>query len=182
MSYTNLLMQNSIHSRKEIKTFSKKFERRLLAVQLSFFTRKAVVDETFIRKSANICKSIVGMDASQLYPYSMSHPLPTGLSARWDLTSETARFTPRQNMTRSFGNMIMSYFQTTRPECEIESFFTTGRQKKIDCFSVDGFFLIVRLCLKPWVAFATPVLVRSCVPLSLKKIFNVVARRESSMH
>ena len=33
----------------------------------------------------------------------------------------------------------MSYFQRTRPECEIESFFTTGRQKKIDCFSVHGF-------------------------------------------
>ena len=28
------------------------------------FTRKAVVDETFIRKSTNICKSIVGIDAS----------------------------------------------------------------------------------------------------------------------
>ena len=35
------------------------------------FTRKAVVDETFIRDSSNICKSIVGIDASQLYPYSM---------------------------------------------------------------------------------------------------------------
>ena len=35
--------------------------------------------------------------------------------------------------------MVMSYFQRTRPECEIESFFTTGRQKKIHCFSVDGF-------------------------------------------
>ena len=33
----------------------------------------------------------------------------------------------------------MSCSQGTRPECEIESFFTTGRQKKIDCFSVDGF-------------------------------------------
>ena len=32
------------------------------------FTRKAVVDETFVLKSANICKSIVGIDASQLYP------------------------------------------------------------------------------------------------------------------
>ena len=35
------------------------------------FTRKAVVDETFIRNSEIICKSIVGIDASQLYPYSM---------------------------------------------------------------------------------------------------------------
>ena len=32
------------------------------------FTRKAVVDETFIRDSSNIFKSIVGIDASQLYP------------------------------------------------------------------------------------------------------------------
>ena len=33
----------------------------------------------------------------------------------------------------------MSYFRRTKPECEIESFFTTCRQKEIDCFSVDGF-------------------------------------------
>ena len=50
-----------------------------------------------------------------------------------------SRLTPRQNKTRSFENMVMSYFQRTRPDCEIESFYTTGRQKKIDCFSVDGF-------------------------------------------
>ena len=31
------------------------------------FTRKAVVDEAFIRKSTNLCKSIVGIDATQLY-------------------------------------------------------------------------------------------------------------------
>ena len=103
------------------------------------FTRKAVNDETFLRKSANICKSIVRIDASQLYPYSMCQPMPTGLYARWDLDSEMSRFTPRQNMTRSFENMIMSYFQRTKPESEIESFFTTGSQKKIRCFSVDGF-------------------------------------------
>ena len=46
------------------------------------FTRNAVVDETFIRKSTNLCKSIVGIDASQLYPYSMCQPMPTGLYTR----------------------------------------------------------------------------------------------------
>ena len=45
---------------------------------------------------------------------------------------------PRQNKTRSFENMVLSYFQQTRPECKIESNVITGRQKKIDCFSVDG--------------------------------------------
>ena len=46
------------------------------------FTRKAVVDETFIRKSTNICKTIVGIVASQLYPYSMCQPMPNGLYTR----------------------------------------------------------------------------------------------------
>ena len=32
------------------------------------FTRKAVLDEIYIRDSSNVCKSIVGIDASQLYP------------------------------------------------------------------------------------------------------------------
>ena len=57
------------------------------------FTLEAVVDETFIRKSTNICKSIVGIDASQLYLYSMCQPMPTGLYTRWDIDSETSRFT-----------------------------------------------------------------------------------------
>ena len=46
------------------------------------FTRKAVANETFIRKSNNLCKSIVGIDASQQYPYSMCQDMPTGLYTR----------------------------------------------------------------------------------------------------
>ena len=102
------------------------------------FTRKAVVDETFICKSSNLRKSIVDIDASQLYPHSMSQPMRTGLYTRWEYDSETKRFTARQNKSRSFQNMILSYFQQSRPDCRIESNVSTGRQKKIDCFSVDG--------------------------------------------
>ena len=104
------------------------------------FTRKAVVAETFIRKSSNLCKSIVGVDASQLYPYSMCQPMATGLYTRWEYDSETKKFTAGQNKSRSFEKIVMSYFKQTRPECKIESNVTTGRQKKVDCFSVDGIF------------------------------------------
>ena len=55
------------------------------------FTRKAVVDETFIRDSGNICKPIVGIDASQLYPYFMCQPMPTGLYTRWEYDTEYNR-------------------------------------------------------------------------------------------
>ena len=129
------------------------------------FTRKAVVNETFIRKSTNLCKSFVGIDASQLYPYSMCQPMPNGLFTRWDFDSETSRFIPRQNKTRSFEKMVMSYFQRTRPVCENESFFTTSRPKKLTASVLMGFVFFATLCLKPWVAFTTSVPVKSCVLL-----------------
>ena len=145
-------------------------------------TRKAVVDETLIRKSTNICKSIVGIDASQLYPYSMCQPMPTGLYTRWDIDSETSRFTPRQNKTRSFENMVMSYFQRTRPDCKIESFYSTGRQKKIDRSSVDGFCSHCNTVFEAMVAFTTFGSVKSCAHLSQKKMSNVAVGKENSMN
>ena len=35
--------------------------------------------------------------------------------------------------------MVMLYLQSRRPNCTIESYYTTGTQKKMDCFNVDGF-------------------------------------------
>ena len=121
------------------KDFLEKIREDVVGGPSIVFTPKAVVNEIFIRKSTNLCKSIVGIDASQLYLYSMCQPMPTDLYTRSDFDSDTGRFIPRQNKTRSFENMVMSFFQRTWLECEIEIFFTTGRQKKIDCFSVDGF-------------------------------------------
>ena len=103
------------------------------------FTRKDVVDETFIRNSRNICKSIVGIDASQLHPYSTCQPMPTGLYTWWEYDTETNRFKPQQNNPRNFENMVLSCFQKQSLDCKNESFYTTGTQKKIDCFKADGF-------------------------------------------
>ena len=103
------------------------------------FTRKAIVDQTYIRNTENICKSIVGIDASQLYPFSMCQEMPTGLYTRWEFDSDSQKFKARQNKSRKFENMVMSYLQSQRPNCTIESYYTTGTQKKIDCFNVDGF-------------------------------------------
>ena len=92
-------------------------------------TRQAVVVETIIRKWSNLCISIVGINASQLYPYSMCQPMPTGLYTRWEYDSETKRITARQNKSRSFENMVMSYFQRSQTDCKIVSNVTTGREK-----------------------------------------------------
>ena len=70
--------------------------------------------------------------------YSMCQPVPTGLYPRWEYKSETMRFTARRSKSRSFGNIVVSYFQRSRPDCKIESNVATGRQKKTDCFSRNG--------------------------------------------
>ena len=64
------------------KDLLQKIRGEIVGVPSIVFTRKAVVDEAFIRNSRFICKSIVGIDASQLYPYSMCQPLPTGQYTR----------------------------------------------------------------------------------------------------
>ena len=101
-------------------------------------TRKTLVVESFIRKSTNLCKFFVGIDASQLYLYSMCQPMPTDLYTRWAYESETQHFTPGQNKLRSFESVVLSFFQRLRPDCKTESYVTTGQQKKTDCPSVDG--------------------------------------------
>ena len=67
------------------KYLLEKFRKDVVGGPANVFTRKAVVDETFIRKPTNICKFIVGNDASQRYPYSMCQPMPTGLYSRWNI-------------------------------------------------------------------------------------------------
>ena len=97
------------------------------------FTRKTVVDETFIRKP------FVGIDASQLYPYSMCQRMPTGFYTRWDFDSETSRFIPRQNKTHNLKKWSCLISNEQDQNVKLKAFFTTGRQKRIDCFSVDEF-------------------------------------------
>ena len=80
------------------------------------FTRKAVVDETYIRKASNVCKSAVGIDASQSYPFSMCQDMPTGLYTRWEFDIDMQEFKARHNRTRIFENMVMSFYQETRPK------------------------------------------------------------------
>ena len=95
------------------------------------FATKAVVDQTDIRNSENISKSIVGIDASQIYPFSMCQVMPTGLYTRCEFDSDSQKFKARQNKSRKIEKMVMSYLQSQRPNCTNESYYTTGTQKNI---------------------------------------------------
>ena len=64
------------------KNLLEKVRKDVVGGRSTFFTRKAVVDETSSKKSTKISKSIVGIDASQQYPYSRCQHMPVGLYMR----------------------------------------------------------------------------------------------------
>ena len=104
------------------KDLHDKIREDMTGGQYIVFTRKAVVDQTFIRNSENLCKSIVGIDASQLYPISMCQEMPTtGIYTRWKFDTDSQKFRARTNRSRTFENMVMSCLQSQCSECKIES-------------------------------------------------------------
>ena len=139
------------------------------------FTRKTLVDETFIRKSTNICKTIVEIDASQLYPYSMCQPMLIGFYLRWVIDSETSSFTPRQKKAVALKIWSSLTF-------DVHDLIVNLRASTLQADSsvLIGFVLIAKLCLKQWVALTTFLPVKSAADLSLKKISYVPLGKENS--
>ena len=111
----------------------------------------------------------------------MCQPMPTGLYTRWDFGSETSRLTPRQNKTRSSEDMVKSYFHEQDQNVKLKASLQQAGRRKLTASVLMVFVLIATLYLKPRGAFTTSVLVKICVFLPLKRIFNAVARRENSM-
>ena len=113
----------------------------------------------------------------------MCEPMPTGLYTRWDLDSHL-HLDSHLDKTRPAALKIWSCPISNEQDqnVKLKASLQQADKRKLAASVLMGFVLIATLRLKPWVAFTTSVPIKSCVPLSLKKIFNVVARRESLMH
>ena len=99
---------------------------------LSCFHNKSSSKPNFYTQIKNLCKSIVGIDASQFYSYSMCQDMHTGFYTRWYYNEETEA---RQNWDLTFENMVMSYFE--QPHLNAKTKVT--KLQELHCFSVDGY-------------------------------------------
>ena len=138
------------------KEFSAKIRKDMVGGPSIVNTRKTVVDEILFRDSTNLCETPIGIDAGQLRPCSMCQAKRTCLYTRWELDSESDKFKPSQNKTKSFEIKVMSGFQKVRSQCTVESFYTTGTQKKelMLIALMIAFEDIATQCLKLWDAIA----------------------------
>ena len=172
-------MQNSNHSQKEIKTFWEKIREDVVGGPYIVFTRKAVVDQTFIRTSANVSKSIVGIDASQLYPYSMCQPTPTGFYTRWDLDSGTSRFTPQQNKTAAFRIWSSPISHEQEQNVKWKDSLQEADRRKLTAPVFMVFVLIATLFQRRWVVLPLLSLSRAAsLPLTEADIQRGSKKRE----
>ena len=62
-----------------------------------------------MRNSSNMCKTIVGIDASQLYPLSMMEGMSTGVYTKWE-REDTGMFHPRRSKKNYLECMVLEYF------------------------------------------------------------------------
>ena len=77
-----------------IMTCLKKYGEVMTGGPSIVFKRKSVAIETFVRKSDNQRKSIVGIDVRQLYPYSMCQDSPQACD-EMDYNEEVQKFMAR---------------------------------------------------------------------------------------
>ena len=124
------------------------------------FTRKAVLDETFICKPTNLCKSIVGIDASQLYPYWMCEPMPTGLNTRWNYDTDSQKFIPRQNKTRPFEKKSFLKFNNLVRHVRLKAMLQLVDKRRFIALVLVELVTIVTLSCKQWVVNSTSVYIK----------------------
>ena len=176
-AYTNILMQNSILSRKEIKTFWKKNEKILLVVHLSFLHAKQLLKKISFESLQTYANRLL-----ELYnPTQCVNPCPpvfirVGISIQKRVDSHLEKTRPA---ALKIWSCPISNGQDQNVKLKASLQRADGR--KLTASVLMGFVLIATLYLKPWDAFTTSVPVKSCVLLSLKRIFNAVAKRESLM-
>ena len=115
-----------------MKIFWGRSEKKLLVVHLPFSHAKQLLMKPLIGYQKLFASPLVELILVNLKHTQFVNP------CRWDLDPETKIHTSTKQ-TRSFEKMGMSFLQRQTPESKNESFYTTGRQKKTDSFSVAGF-------------------------------------------
>ena len=128
------------------------------------FTRKAVVDETFIRNSSNICKSIVGIDASQLYPFSMCQDMPTGLYTRWEFDTDMQKFKARHIELATLRIWLCLSLKNQDQNVKLRVFLHLENRRKFTVLMWTVIVITVKQYSRQWDATITFVLVKKLAP------------------
>ena len=159
--YTNLLMQISIHSRREIKTsFWRKFERLLLVVHLSYLHEKQLLMKLLFEKQQTYANLLLGLVLANYTVTRCVNPCRPVLKHGEILIQR--RVDSRLDKTRPVALKVWSspIFNEQDPIVKLKASTLQADRRMLTFLVLMGFVRIATLCLQQRVAFTTFVLVK----------------------
>ena len=121
-----------------MKPIGKKFDKTSLVDHLSFLHAKQLLMKLLsesLQTYANLLLGLMSANYTATRWVNLCSPVFIRVGISFQKLVDSHFHKTRTVALRT----CSSYFQRTRPDWIIESFCTTGRQKKIVSFSVDGF-------------------------------------------
>ena len=100
-----------------------------------------------------MCKSIVGIDANQLYPYAMCQDMFTGLYTHWEYKFDIQIFKPKCNKALSFRKWSWHTFNILDLIVEYRVFIQRELKKISTALVLMDSAIIATQFLKLWFAF-----------------------------
>ena len=114
----------------------------LLVVNLSFLYEKQLLMKLLFENQqtyANLFLGLITANTSPIRCVNPCRPVFTRVGV-WSKRQLDSRLEKKRPL--ALKNLVMSFFQRTRPECRLENFYTTAKHMKNGYFSVTEFVLI----------------------------------------
>ena len=151
----------------------------LFVVLLSFLHAKQSLTKLSFRNRRTTANRLSSLVLATLLLFDLSTYTPS-LYTRWDLDSKIMDSPLVKTKPVALKKWSRRVFNEQDHIATLRAIQQTERKILTDSVVMD-FNVFATLCLKQWVAFVSSVYVKKLVHLSLKKIFNVVVRKDSSM-
>ena len=163
-----------------MKTFRRKLEKMLLVVHLSFLRVWQLLYRFHLKFYKYMQTFLWGLKVASysIFRWVISfRPVVLRSGIKIQRRVDPCRDESRPCVLKSCSGSI---FKESEQNIELQLLYF--RWNNFDRFSVHGFVLIATHCLKPWSASIKFVSLNKYVDLSLKKIFNLALRKESSVN
>ena len=121
----------------EDKSFDDYLREWLTGGPLKIFTRYAKAGTLRIKNSSNMCETIVAVDASQFYPFSMAKIMPTEVYTKRELCEDTGLFNPQISQNNYLECIVLNSFQKQNPRCYFQTQLNQKSQTRIGVYSID---------------------------------------------
>ena len=182
VAYTNLPTQKLIPSQRRIKTHWKKFEKTSLVAHLSFLHAKQLLMKLLSESLQIYANLFLGLMPANYTPTRCVNPCPPVLIRVriWIQKRVDSHFDKRRPVALKIWSCLI--FNVKDLIVKLRASTLQADERKLTASVLMGFDLISILCLEQWVAFIIFVPVKSCVHLSLKKIWNVAVGEEDLLN